>query len=99
MSSRKQRVSENGGEALSPELNQKLAAQFPAGSSADSLVRALTAQGFKPTGSCRTDPTIHRAGFGGPTRGSLFETRAEIYWKTEGDTIVWTKGFVFFVGW
>jgi hypothetical protein len=87
-----------GGEALSPELNRKLAAQFPAGSSADSLVRTLTAQGFKLTGSRQTDPTIHRAGFDGPTRGSLFETRAEIYWKTEGDAVVWTKGFVMFFG-
>jgi hypothetical protein len=86
------------GEALSPELNQKLAAQFPPGSSADSLVRTLTAQGFKLTGTCQTDSTIHRAGFGGPTRGSIFETRAEIYWKTQGDTIVWTKGFVMFLG-
>ncbi len=87
-----------GGEALSPELNQKLAVQFPPGSSADSLVRTLTAQGFKLTGTCQTDSTIHRAGFGGPTRGSIFETHAEIYWKTEGDTVVWTKGFVMFMG-
>jgi hypothetical protein len=88
-----------GGEALSPELNQKLAAQFPPGSSADSLVQTLTAQGFKLTGSCQTDSTIHRAGFGGPTRGSIFETHAVIYWKVEGgDTVVWTKGFVMFIG-
>jgi hypothetical protein len=87
-----------GGEALSPELNQKLAAQFPPGSSAVSLVRTLTAQGFKLTGPCQTDSTIHRAGFGGPTSGSIFEPRAEIYWKTEGDTVAWTKGFVMFVG-
>jgi hypothetical protein len=87
-----------GGEALSPELNQKLTAQFPPGSSADALVRTLTAQGFKPTGTCETDSTIHRAGFGGPTRGSIFETHAEIYWKTEGDTVIWTKEFVMFMG-
>jgi hypothetical protein len=100
MSSRKRerRASKNGGEAMSPELNQKLAAQFPPGSSAVSLVRTLTAQGFKLTGPCQTDSTIHRAGFGGPTSGSIFEPRAEIYWKTEGDTVAWTKGFVMFVG-
>jgi hypothetical protein len=87
------------GEALSPELNQRLAAQFPPGSSADSLVQTLTAQGFKLTGTCQTDSKIHRAGFGpSPTRGSIFETSAEIYWKTEGDTVVWTKGFVMFLG-
>ena len=45
------------GEALSPELNQKLA-----------------------------------------MRGAIFETRAEIYWRTEGDALVWTKGFVMFIG-
>ena len=49
------------GEALSPELNRKLAAQFPPGSSADSLVRTLTTQGFKLTGACQNDSTIHRA--------------------------------------
>jgi hypothetical protein len=27
-----------------------------------------------------------------------FGTRAEIYWKTKGDNLVWTKGFVMFVG-
>jgi len=86
------------GEALSPELNQKLAAQFPPGSSADSLVRTLTAQGFKLTGPCQNDSTIQRAGFGGTTRGSIFATHAEIYWKTEGDSVVWTKGFVMFMG-
>jgi hypothetical protein len=86
------------GEALSPELNQRLAQQFPPGSSADSLVRTLTAQGFKLTGPCQNDSTIHRAGFGGPTRRSIFETRAEIYWKTAGETVAWTKGFVMFVG-
>jgi hypothetical protein len=87
-----------GGEALSPELNQKLAAQFPPGSSADSLTRTLTAQGFQLAGPCQNDSTIHRAGFGGTTRGSAFETRAEIYWKAEGNTLVWTKGFVMFIG-
>jgi hypothetical protein len=94
----KQEAAERTAEALSPELNQKLAAQFPPGSSADSLIRTLTAQGFKLTGSCQNDSTIHRAGFRGPTRGSIFETQAEIYWKTEGDTLVWIKGFVMFSG-
>jgi hypothetical protein len=86
------------GEALSPELNQKLAAQFPPGSSSATLVQTLTAQGFKLTGPCQNDSTIYRAGFAGMTRGSIFETRAEIYWKTQGDAVVWTKGFVMFMG-
>jgi len=85
-------------ETSKKQQNESARQQFPPGSNADSLVRALTAQGFKLTGPCENDSTIHRAGFGGPTRGSIFETRAEIYWKTEGDTVVWTKGFVMFVG-
>jgi len=86
------------GEALSPELNQKLAAQFPPGSAAASLVRTLAEQGFKLAEACQNDSTIRRAWFQGPTRGAIFETRAEIYWKTEGDALVWTKGFVMFLG-
>jgi hypothetical protein len=86
------------GEALSPELNQKLAAQFPPGSSADSLVRTLSEQGFKLAEACQNDSTIRRAWFQGPMRGAIFETRAEIYWRTEGDALVWTKGFVMFIG-
>jgi len=86
------------GEALSPELNQKLATQFPPGSGTDSLVQTLTEQSFKLAETCQNDFTIRRAYFQGLTRGSLFETRAEIYWKTKGDNLVWTKGFVMFVG-
>jgi hypothetical protein len=56
------------------------------------------AQGFKLTGPCQTDSTIHRVGFGGPTRDSSLEFHAEIYWKVEDDTIIWTKGFVMFAG-
>ncbi len=85
------------GEALSPELNQKLALQFPPGSSADSLAKALSKQGFAPGEACENDPTIRRATFRGPIRGSIFDINAEIYWKAEGDTLVWTKGFVFFI--
>jgi hypothetical protein len=66
------------GEALSPELNQKLAARFPPSSSADSLVRTLTEQGFELAESCQNDFTIRRAWFQGPTRGAMFETHAEI---------------------
>ena len=58
----------------------------------------LTEQGFELAESCQNDFTIRRAWFQGPTRGAIFETRAEIYWRTEGDTLVWTKGFVMFIG-
>jgi hypothetical protein len=29
---------------------------------------------------------------------AIFETRAEIYWKTDSGTLIWTKGFVVFLG-
>jgi hypothetical protein len=83
---------------LSPELNRNLSAQFPPGSSAETFVRSLTQQRFKLTSDCEIDKTIHRAYFMGPTRGAVFDTIAEIYWKTDGGKIVWTKGFVRFVG-
>ena len=85
-------------EALSPELNRALEQQFPAGSPADVLVGALAEQGFKLGEACPGDPTIRRASFNGPTRGSILETNAEIYWKTENGNLVWTKGFVTFTG-
>jgi hypothetical protein len=86
------------GEALSPELNQRLARQFPPGSPEEVLVRSLAAQGFKPLEPCRDDGTIRRAHFSGPTHGALFAINAVVYWKTRNDTLVWTKGFVSFNG-
>jgi hypothetical protein len=86
------------GEALSPELNQRLALQFPVGSPVGPLVKSLAAQGFKPLEACKNDPTIRRAVFSGPTRGVVFEIFAVVFWKTENDTLVWTKGFVAFDG-
>jgi hypothetical protein len=86
------------GEALSPELNLRLAQQFPPGSPEATLVRSLAAQGFKPLEPCRNDATIRSAHFSGLTRGALFAINAVVYWKTENDTLVWTKGFVSFDG-
>jgi hypothetical protein len=86
------------GEALSPELNRKLAEQFPPGSPAEPLVQTLAKQGFTPGPSCENDSKIHSAAFHGPTRGAIFDTYAVIYWKTENEALVWTKGFVAFDG-
>jgi hypothetical protein len=86
------------GEALSPELNQRLARQFPPGSPEEVLVRSLAAQGFRPLEPCRNDATIRSAHFSGPTSGALFAINAVVYWKTQNDTLVWTKGFVSFNG-
>jgi hypothetical protein len=86
------------GEALSPDLNRKLAQQFPQGSPADPLVQALAQQGFELGGSCPNDSTISSAVFHGPTRGAIFEMRAVVFWKTQDQSLVWTKGFVSFDG-
>ncbi len=86
------------GLALSPELNSRLFLQFPPGSTADYLVKALNDQGFKLSGSCQNDPSILEAIFEGNT-GSIFDTWAAIYWKVDiAHNIVWTKGFVAFEG-
>lgn len=88
----------NLGEALSPELNQRLAKQFPPGSPEEPLVRSLAAQGFKLLEPCENDTAIHRAYFNGPVRWGVFDVNAQVYWKTQNDTLVWTKGFVAFDG-
>ena len=86
------------GEALSPQLNQRLAEQFPPGSREEPLVKSLSEQGFKPLEPCQNDATIRSAHFKGPTRGALFDINAVVYWKTQSGTLVWTKGFVSFDG-
>jgi hypothetical protein len=86
------------GEALSPELNQRLAEQFPPGSSGPELSRFLMSQGFKQLESCENDTAIHRAYYDGPISGVLLNINANVYWKTEENTIVWTKGFVAYGG-
>jgi hypothetical protein len=85
------------GEALS-ELNQRLAQQFPPGSPEQLLVRSLSEQGFTPLEPCENDATVRRAHFTGPVRGGIFDVNAVVYWKTQNDTLVWTKGFVSFNG-
>jgi hypothetical protein len=79
-------------EAISPELNQRLSEKFPLGSSEIALVRELQKQRFNMRGACKDDPSIRFAEF---TENNF---RAAVYWKVEGaDTIVWTKGFVFYI--
>jgi hypothetical protein len=86
------------GEALSPELNQRLAQQFPPGSSGPALFRFLMSQGFMQLEPCENDTTVHRAYYNGPISGVLLNINAIVYWKTEGNTLVWTKGFVDYDG-
>ena len=81
-----------GPEAISPEFNQRLNAQFPAGTQATKLVSALASQGFAQTAPCANDATIHHAVFRG---GTFPETWAEVAWKQDADgRIVWVKGYV-----
>jgi hypothetical protein len=77
--------------ALSPELNQRLAEQFPPGTTEEDLLRGLATQGFLGIEHCRGDDTI---------RWTMFENhamRAAVYWKAHEGKIVWTKGFVFHI--
>src|SRR5690349_2691930 len=50
-------------EALSPELMERLGRQFPAGSDANRLERALRDQGFTLVAACNGHPSIRRAEF------------------------------------
>jgi hypothetical protein len=85
--------------ALSPEFNNRLSTDFPTGSPQQTLVDSLRKQGFRDAGYCKADPSIKMATFYAKGSGLLpYATVAEAYWKTDGDRIVWTKGFVRFSG-
>jgi hypothetical protein len=86
-------------QALSPELNEHLQRQFPPGTPEERLISALAEQRFEPPAPCWDDKTIRSARF--YQQGGLlaYDTRAEIFWKVDqANNLVWTKGFVFYVG-
>jgi len=89
-----------GGSAASPELSQRLMNKFPVGSSEDHFSKTLIEQGFKIYPSCKSDPSIHTAGFKQDGGGIfLYPMTAQIFWKVDqNDAIVWIKGFVAFTG-
>ena len=96
-----QKIIEASGKlAISPELQQRLQSEFPPGTSEDRVIAALISQGFKLEPSCATDKTIQRASFF--QAGTVIlptDIAADIYWKLDGQRrIVWTKGFVMFIG-
>jgi len=64
------------------------------------MIKELRSQGFGDVQKCDGDPTIRWVGFYRERAGfSLHATRAFVYWKADdAGTIVWTKGYVFFVG-
>jgi hypothetical protein len=86
--------------ATSPELDARLNAAFPPGSDGQKLERTLGEQGFRVVGICKTDGSIRIAGFFRKGAGLLpYDLSAEVYWKVDQvGRIVWTKGFVTYIG-
>ncbi len=84
--------------ALSPELNKRLADEFPAGQSEELLTQTLIKQRFELRPACLKDRSIRSAEFI-QRSGSLFHwpIHAWVYWKIdEAWKLVWTKGFVMY---
>jgi len=90
-----------GQEARSPELEARLKEQFPAGTPAIDLSRALLAQGFSPIENCPNDASISRVTFR-QTGGGLFgpyPAFSLVAWKSDASgKVVWTKGTVAYTG-
>jgi hypothetical protein len=79
--------------ALSPEFNARLASRFPPGTATSALVSALTAEGFKPAGSCEADSSIRILAFN--DKNAIPNVTAQVYWQADSTgRITWTKGFV-----
>jgi hypothetical protein len=86
------------GEAISPELSERLARRFPSGSDAAVLEQALFHDGFRPGRTCQKHSTRSAdflqegGGFFGP-----YPMVATVAWKVANDgRILWTKGRVFY---
>jgi len=90
-----------GQEALSPEVSQRLDAQFPPGSSSAKLWAFLKAQGFKETPPCANEKSIRHAVFtqeGGSFFGP-YPAWSQIAWKEdENGRVVWTKATLAYTG-
>lgn len=86
--------------AVSPELSDRLSRQFPLGSPASALKEELSTDGFEAPSACEADPTIMGAAFFQKGSGLLpYDVNASVYWKADGDgKIIWTKGFIFYMG-
>jgi hypothetical protein len=74
--------------ALSPELNVRVAEQFPPGTWEETLVKFLSDQGFGKMEYCEGDTTIRFMSFATKNMG------AWVFWKVDENRILWTKGFV-----
>ena len=88
-------------EALSPELMERLARQFPAGSDASQMERILKEQGFSLRLPCDGLSAIRLGEFrqkGGGFNGP-YPVFAQIAWEqNNAGRIMWTKGTVSFTG-
>ena len=87
---------EKMGLALSPELNDRLAQRFSSGSSEADLISELMKEGFSAPIPCKNHASVKQAGF--HRSGFFVETNASIFWKVEGQAVVWTKGFISYIG-
>lgn len=84
---------------VSPQLQVRLQEQFPSGTPVERLIKELKNQGFGDVLKCEHDPTIQWVGFYKAAGFSLHATTAFVYWKADASgSLVWTKGYVFFVG-
>lgn len=86
--------------ALSPELNVRLAREFPPGTTELRLIEELAKMGFSQPLACEGDPTT-RSAFFKQHGGSLYHLAmaARVFWKVDDSGIlIWTKGFAEFDG-
>ncbi|MGX5831504.1 hypothetical protein [Mesorhizobium sp. 43Arga] len=87
--------------ALSPELDGRLRQQFPPGTSESKLSATLVVQGFVLGPRCEKDNSIRVANYTLEADGfySLYRTDSSVFWKVDGQgNIVWTEGFLMFIG-
>jgi hypothetical protein len=76
-----------------------LQTQFPPGTPEERLIITLAEQRFEQPVPCYGDKTVRSARF--YRQGGLlaWSTRAEIFWKVDqANNLVWTKGFIFYIG-
>jgi hypothetical protein len=91
------------GDGVSPDLEQRLRTQFPAGSPAAALVAALSAQDFSAPTLCGPYATTRFACYTGPTDSSTGKpTRPDvdacIYWDADDSgRLLWTRGYLHFI--
>jgi hypothetical protein len=88
--------------ALSPEFESRLQQLAPAGAPEESVLQALSSQGFhQDRGPCSDDPAVHAAAFFQREGGGLFAypVLAKVYWRVNSNNrIEWIHGDVAYLG-